>query len=95
MAQPIKVKKVPMRKCVVTNEQHPKGEMFRIVRDPEGVVIIDTTGKAKGHGCYLVKNKKVILMAQKKKLLDRHLETSVPDEIYEQLVLLLEKEEGK
>ena len=40
------------------------------------------------------KNKKVILMAQKKKTLDRHLETPVPDEIYEQLLQLLE-EEGK
>ena len=91
MAQPVKVRKIPMRKCVATNEQHPKSEMFRIVR---GKIIVDVTGKAKGHGCYLVKNKKVIQLAQKKKILDRYLETPVPDEIYDTLYQLLE-EEGK
>lgn len=35
MGANIKVKKVPLRKCVVTNEQYPKMEMFRIVRTPE------------------------------------------------------------
>lgn len=94
MAQPIKVRKIPMRKCVATNEQHPKSEMFRIVREPEGTIIVDTTGKAKGHGCYLVKDKKVVQQAQKKKILDRYLETPVPEEIYNTLYKLLE-EEGK
>ncbi|HNZ50187.1 MAG TPA: YlxR family protein [Bacilli bacterium] len=78
-----------MRKCVVTNEQHPKGEMFRIVRTAEGPTVVDLTGKVRGRGAYLSKNKEVILMAMKKKTLDRHLETKVPDEVFEQLLKIL------
>jgi len=85
----MKPRKIPMRKCVVTNEQHPKGEMFRIVRTAEGPTVVDLTGKVRGRGAYLSKNKEVILMAMKKKALDRHLETKVPDEVFEQLLKIL------
>lgn len=77
-----------MRKCVATNTQHPKGEMFRVVRTEENV-IIDPTGKAKGRGAYLSKDKDAILLAKKKKILDRHLEVKVPDEIYDELIKIL------
>lgn len=92
MGQPIKVKKVPLRKCVVTNEQHPKMEMFRIVRTPENQVVIDLGGKVRGHGAYVCKKKSVIQMAMKKKTLNRHLEIEVPDTIFEELLTLLEEE---
>ena len=39
----LKAKKIPLRKCIVTNEQFPKMEMFRIVRTPEGNVVVDLT----------------------------------------------------
>lgn len=85
----MKVKKIPLRKCVATNEQLPKSEMFRIVRTPEEAVCVDTTGKVRGHGAYLKKDKTVIMNAKKKKVLDRYLEIPVPEEIYEQLLELL------
>ena len=50
-----KTKKIPLRKCVATNNQFPKKEMFRIVRTPEGEIKIDLTGKLNGHGAYLSK----------------------------------------
>ena len=56
----LKPRKVPLRKCVATNEQHPKMDMFRIVRTPEGNIIIDLTGKARGRGAYLSKSKTAI-----------------------------------
>ena len=80
-----KVKKIPMRKCVVTNEQFPKKELIRVVRTPEGDIIIDPIGKANGHGAYLSKSLKTIETAQKKKILDKVLETQVPDSIYDEL----------
>lgn len=83
------MKKVPLRKCTVTNEQHPKMEMFRVVRDNEGNICVDTTGKVRGHGAYVSKNKDVILLAKKKKILDRHLEVQVPESIYDELLKLL------
>ncbi|MGD9605106.1 MAG: RNase P modulator RnpM [Bacilli bacterium] len=85
----MKPKKIPMRKCVVTNEQHPKSDMFRVVHTTEGPTVVDQTGKIRGRGAYLSKDKEVILMAMKKKVLDRHLETQVPDTVYEQLLKIL------
>ena len=82
----MKEKKIPLRKCVITGEQHPKGEMFRVVRTPEGDVVIDLTGKVRGHGAYVSKDKKVIEMARKKKTLNRALEIEVLEKIYDELI---------
>ena len=84
-----KPKKIPLRKCVATNEQYPKKEMFRIVRTPLGSIEIDEVGKMNGRGAYLSKTKKAIEIAKKKKILDKHLEVVVPDEIYERLLKML------
>lgn len=84
-----KPKKIPLRKCVATNEQFPKKEMFRIVRTPEGLVEIDSVGKMNGRGAYLSKTKKAIEIARKKKVLDRHLEVEVNDVIYDRLLEML------
>ena len=87
----MKEKKVPIRKCVVTNTQHPKMEMFRVVRTPENEVAVDTTGKLRGHGVYVSKDQTAIANAKKRHILDRFLEVKVPDEIYDQLLEILEK----
>ena len=85
MKTPI-VKKVPMRKCVITGNQFPKKDLLRVVREPDGKVSIDEVGKVRGHGVYLSKDKNVILQAKKKHILDRHLEVVVPDQIYDELI---------
>lgn len=81
----MKVKKIPMRTCVITKEKCPKGELIRVVRTPEGEVIVDLTGRANGRGAYLKKDLEVIEKAKKNKLLDKHLEVEVKDSIYEEL----------
>jgi predicted RNA-binding protein YlxR (DUF448 family) len=81
----MKNKKIPMRSCVVTKEKLPKQELVRVVRTPEGNVIIDLKGKANGRGAYLKKDIEVIEKAKKSKILDRTLEVSVGEEIYEEL----------
>lgn len=86
------IKKIPLRKCVITGEQHPKQEMFRVVRMQDNTVVVDPTGKVRGHGAYVVKDKKAILNAQKKKSLDRHLEVHVDDQIYEELLSLISED---
>lgn len=80
-----KPKKIPMRKCIVTNERYPKNELIRIVRTPEGLVTIDLKGKVNGRGAYVSKNIEVINLAEKKKVLDRELEIAVNKEIYDKL----------
>ena len=83
------IKKVPCRTCVVSKEKLPKKELVRIVRTPEGEVKIDETGKMNGRGAYLKKDLEDFNKAQKSKILDRHLEVSVPDSIFESLKELL------
>lgn len=85
----MKTKKIPMRSCVVTREKYPKGELIRVVRTPEGSVVVDTTGKLNGRGAYLKKDLAVFEKAKKSKVLDRHLEVSVDDSLYEALNDLL------
>ena len=84
--------KVPVRKCVVSNQQLPKNELIIIVKNKEGIVKVDLTGKLNGRGAYLKRDIKVIEKAIKTKKLDRHLETSIPEEIYEELLGLFENE---
>ncbi|MFA5006947.1 MAG: YlxR family protein [Candidatus Izemoplasmatales bacterium] len=81
-----KVRKIPLRKCVVTGERCEKKQLIRVVRSPEGVVTVDPTGKANGRGAYLKNDPVVIRQAQKTKVLERHLETAVPDAVYEELL---------
>lgn len=84
-----KVKKVPLRTCVVTKEVLPKKQLVRIAATKEGVVSIDLNGKAPGRGAYLKLAQDVILLAKKTKALDKKLETAVPDSIYEELLKLI------
>ncbi len=88
----MKQHKIPLRKCVITNEQLPKKELIRVVKNKEGLVSVDLTGKLNGRGAYLKKDKKVIAKAIKSKKLDRHLEVSIPSEIYQELLDLFENE---
>ncbi len=81
----MKVRKIPMRTCIVTKESLPKKDLIRIVRTPEGNVIIDETGKSNGRGAYLKKDLEVIKKAQKSKVLNRALQIEVPDNIYLEL----------
>ncbi|MFA6627565.1 MAG: YlxR family protein [Bacilli bacterium] len=86
-----KVKKIPIRRCLATNTPHPKAEMFRIVRTPEGEVKIDPIGKMNGRGAYLSKTKEAIMLAIKKKMLDKQLEITIPDAIYDELLAKIDQ----
>lgn len=79
------MKKIPMRTCVVTREKLEKKDLLRVVRTPEGKVIVDDTLKSNGRGAYLKKDISVIEKAKTSKILDKHLEVTVPFKIYEDL----------
>ena len=79
------MRKIPLRKCLATGEQLPKKELVRIVRNKEGEVFVDLTGKMNGRGAYLKKSKEAFEIAKKKKLLARSLQVEIPDEIFEEL----------
>ena len=79
------MKKVPMRTCIVTGEKLEKKDLIRVVRTPEGNVIVDESGKCNGKGAYLKKDLAVFDKAEKSKVLNRKLEVDVPVSIYDEL----------
>jgi predicted RNA-binding protein YlxR (DUF448 family) len=87
----MKVKKIPLRTCVVTKEKLPKKELLRIVRTPSGEVVVDESGKLNGRGAYIKKDVQVLEQAKKKKILERHLECTIEESVYDDIREKLEK----
>ncbi|MCI9050173.1 MAG: YlxR family protein [Coprobacillus sp.] len=79
------MRKIPLRKCVATQEQLPKKELIRVVRNKEGEVFVDSTGKMNGRGAYLKRSIEAIEIAKKKGVLKKSLNADIPDSIYEEL----------
>ena len=87
----MKQRKIPLRTCVVTKESLPKQELLRIVRTPEKVVKVDETGKLNGRGAYIKKDVSVLEKAIKSKLLEKRLECTIEDSVYEEIRQIIEK----
>ena len=85
MVQKAKVKKIPMRQCLGCNEHKPKIELLRVLRTPEGEIVLDFTGKRSGRGAYICKDLACLQKARKSRRIDRNLECSVPDEVYDRM----------
>lgn len=81
----MKKKKIPLRKCVACNEGKPKKELIRIVRNTEGKVEVDLTGKMNGRGAYICPDLNCLEKAKKSKRLSKVLETEVTEEVFERL----------
>ena len=60
----------------------PKKELIRVVRTPEGAIILDATGKANGRGGYVCRDPECLAQAYKRKGLNRALKVPVSEEIY-------------
>lgn len=81
----MKVKKLPQRMCTGCMEMKPKKELIRVVRSKEGEISIDLVGKKPGRGAYICRDKECLAKAYKTKRLERNLEVSISDEIYNKL----------
>lgn len=79
------MKKIPLRRCVVTREQLPKSELLRIVKDKENNIIVDEIGKANGRGAYIKKDIEVLNIAKQKKTLERALDVKIGNEVYDEI----------
>jgi len=83
------MKKMPERTCIVTKEKTLKKDLLRVVRDKDGNVSVDTTGKANGRGAYLKRDAEVINKAKETKILDHALEVTIPDSVYEEMLNII------
>ncbi len=88
MMENVKAKKIPTRRCTGCGEHFPKNTLIRVVRDPEGGISLDKTGKKSGRGAYICKSLQCLKKARVKKRLEASLECSIPADVYD----VMEKE---
>ena len=79
-------KKIPERKCLGCNEMKPKKELIRVIKTPEGQILIDKTGRQNGRGAYICNSIECYQTARKNKGLERSLKVPIPEEIYDSLL---------
>lgn len=82
----MKMKKIPLRRCIGCGETKPKKELIRIVYNKLGEISVDLTGKAHGRGAYICNNKNCFEEIKKSKALNRAFQSAVPQDIYEKLI---------
>jgi len=79
------LKKEPQRTCLGCKESKNKKELIRIVKQNDGKIFIDKTGKANGRGAYICNNIECLEKAIKSKRLENNFEAKIDNEIYESL----------
>ena len=79
------MKSLPQRTCMGCNTQKNKKDLIRIVKNKEGVISIDRTGKAQGRGAYICDNIECLNKVIKSKRLEKVLDIKISEEIYENL----------
>jgi len=78
-------KKIPQRSCSGCRGKKDKKELVRVLRSPEGQILLDPSGKMNGRGAYLCLKMDCLKMARKQKRLERAFGTAIPDAVYQAL----------
>ena len=81
----VKERKQPERRCTGCGEHFPKNTLVRILRTPEGEIVLDATGKRSGRGAYICKTAECLKKARRSRRIEQSLETSISSEIYDNL----------
>ena len=87
-------KKIPQRQCMGCRERKPKRDMIRVVRGTDGTVSLDFGGKMNGRGAYICPDPECLKKAIRSKALDRSLEVTIPEEVYNRLQKEMEVKDG-
>ena len=77
-----KTKKIPLRQCIACRELKHKKEMLRIVKNKEGEIFLDFSGKAAGRGAYICDNEDCIKKLRKQRLINKVFSCEVDDKVY-------------
>jgi predicted RNA-binding protein YlxR (DUF448 family) len=78
-------KKIPQRRCVGCGEHFAKSELVRVLRTPEGEILLDLTGKKSGRGAYICKSASCLKKARKSRRIETSLECAIPEEVYNKM----------
>jgi predicted RNA-binding protein YlxR (DUF448 family) len=77
--------KIPLRMCIACRQMKPKKEMLRVVRNADGEIYPDYTGKAPGRGAYICADQECRAKLDSKKLLNKAFSAAVPQDVYERI----------
>ena len=88
---PAKPRKIPQRQCVGCRTMKEKRELIRVVKTPEGEIVLDVTGKKSGRGAYVCPDMQCMKKARKSRALERAFELSIPEEVYDALEAQMEQ----
>ena len=88
-------KKIPFRQCAGCREKKSKMDLFRIIRTPEGQVVLDGSGRMNGRGVYICPDRACLDKVRKSRALSRSLKADIPDQVYEKLEEELSRLETK
>ena len=88
-------KKIPQRQCMGCRERKPKREMIRVVRGTDGTVSLAFGGKMNGRGASICPDMECLKKAIRSKALDRSLEVTIPEEVYDRLQKEMEAKDGQ
>ena len=89
-----KPRKIPQRMCVGCREKRDKKDLLRVVRTPEGQLVLDATGKKSGRGAYVCHDVACLQRARKTRALERAFETAIPPEVYDAMEAELRGADG-
>ena len=78
-------KKNPVRTCIGCYEAKDKKELLRLVKQPEGMIAVDVSGRMNGRGAYLCRNNDCLVKAVKKRGLERSFKMAISDEVVKSL----------
>ena len=90
-----KTRKIPLRKSVVSNEIIDKRDLLRIVKNKEGQIFIDPTGKANGRGAYIKLDNEEALQAKQKRVFNRSFNMEVEDDFYDELIAYVDHKDKR
>ena len=79
------VRKIPTRRCTGCGEHFPKNTLIRVLRTPEGEVLLDLTGKRSGRGAYICKSAACLKKARKSRRIETSLGCAISKELYEKM----------
>ena len=79
------VRKIPTRRCTGCGEHFPKNTLIRVLRTPEGEVLLDLTGKRSGRGAYICTSAACLKKARKSRRIETSLGCAISKELYEKM----------
>ena len=79
------MKKLPQRTCIGCGQQKDKRDLIRVVKNNQGEIFLDKSGKEPGRGAYICDNPECLERLIKSRKLEKSFKMKIEDNIYNKL----------